>query len=177
MNTTNILTIILFLLIGWYIYLNNNQESSNIKEGFKISKKLKKSLKGATKSVKKAVGMKSGSKPKAASCELDTLNLAILQVIKKTADQTTVPDLTSTYSSGLKTYMEDALKTNLQLTEAGSGMPEDELQVKVDEAIKIIRTKKSQSEFTKWFSKFVIVASPPESETDGAEAQVSESSE
>ncbi len=159
MEITNLLVI---LLIGLVIYYLNQSSNSNVTEGFKrrkggIGKSMKKIGK-SIKSVGKKKSKKSKSKGKSAGSSADGFNAAIIMVISKATDQSAVQATTEAYAAGLKTYFEEALKTNLKLTDAGAALSEEEFEAKVAEGIAAI-TSGGIKEFTKWFNAF---ASPPE---------------
>ena len=71
--------------------------------------------------------------------------------------------------------MEDALRTNLRLTNAGAALSEEEFQAKANELINLISTSKSQTEFTNWFNTFTGVGAPTDATAEG-DAAASEGS-
>ncbi len=152
MEISNLLII---LLIGLIIYYINESSKSKITEGFK--KKKKKSIFGKKKKKKSKSKAKKG-------LSLDEYNTAIIQVISKASDQSSVQATTETYTSGTKTYFEEAFKTNLKLTDTGAALSEEDFEVKAGEGIAAI-TNGGIKEFTKWFNTFTtpIEASSEES--------------
>jgi len=178
MNLTYFLFVILFLLIIYYFYLRNTYENKyGLMEGFRFRIKIKNPLKNIGKKITK-IGKKKPSKKKIVkatpACELDVFNFAILQVINKATDQESIPGGIEAYVSGLKTYMEDSFKSNLKLTDAGVALSDEDFETKANEAIEIIRSKKNQNEFTKWYTTFTQPPADVSSEAQTSEAQTSE---
>jgi len=149
LNLTYFLFVILFLLIIYYFNLRNTyKDKDRLKEGF-IFGKIKNSFKNMGNKIKKP-----------AALSLDGYNAAIIQVISKATDQSSVQSTTQTYTSGIKSYFEEAYKTNLKLTDAGAALGEDEFQTKSAEGIAAI-TKGGIKEFTKWFNIFTTPVEVP----------------
>jgi hypothetical protein len=144
--------LLIILLIGLIIYYINESSKSKITEGFKKKKKRKISIFGKKKKKKSKSKSKAKAKPKK-GLSLDEYNTAIIQVISKASDQSSVQATTETYTSGTKGYFEEAFKTNLKLTDAGAALSEEDFEVKAGEGIAAI-TNGGINEFTKWFNTF-----------------------
>lgn len=161
MENTDLLFLLLIVLTIYYL---NLKSKINVTEGFKKKReknseksgKSKKSGKSGKsgKGGKLGKSGKSGKSKKQTKIYLDNYNSAILQIISKASDDSSVNSTTDDFTSGLRAYLDDAFKTNLRLTDAGAALSEDEFQDKADEGIKKATTKNTK-DFTKWFDGFV----------------------
>lgn len=173
MEITNLLIILLIGLIIYYVYASS--KTPDITEGFKKKKNPFRKMSRSIKSIGKKKKRKSKAKKKVLS--LDAYNAAIVQIISKASDQTSVQATTKAWAAGIKTFFEEAYRTNLKLTDAGAALSEEEFEAKAVEGITTI-TNGGIKGFGKWFNNFITPPEPAETEagteSSGAEPTAAE---